>query len=51
MNKIKKIDEFNNILEYFYYLKDSLDDLKSKYQEEPTISDNKYTYTIIYNIY
>ena len=24
---------------------DSLDDLKSKYKEEPTISDNKYTYT------
>lgn len=30
MEKIKKIDEFPNILEYFYYLKDSLDDLNQK---------------------
>lgn len=30
MNKFKNIDEFNNILEYFYYLKDSLDDLNEK---------------------
>lgn len=30
MDKIKKIDEFPNILEYFYYLKNSLDDLNQK---------------------
>ena len=38
MNKIKKIDEFNNILEYFYYLKDSLDDLNAK--KNRTVSDD-----------
>ena len=38
MNKIKKIDEFNNILEYFYYLKDSLDDLNAK--KSRTVSDD-----------
>ena len=30
MDKIKKIDEFPNILEYFYYLKDALEDFNKK---------------------
>ena len=30
MDKIKKMSEFKNILEYFYYLKDALDDFNNK---------------------
>lgn len=42
MDKIKKIDEFQNILEYFYYLKDALDDFNQKKNRAVSIDSKKF---------
>ena len=42
MNKIKRIDEFENILEYFYYLKNSLDDLNQKKNRSVSADTKKF---------